>query len=215
MDFSISFHDSVIALCTLVSPFLAVYAQNKIEMRRAKRGRKKGLFEALMATRGDTLSVEYKRAVNMIELVFHDDRKVIDAWHNLFDSYAELVTEDGPAVVVIGQKRTDALKNLLMQMATVCGYTFDERTISKGYYNPQGHATYESEVNRLRGGLLKIVEGGANLRVEQVASDEIIRAQSDFQTRMADTQQKLLENQEKLLELVADGYLRVKVEQPA
>lgn len=216
MDFSISFHDGVIAACTLASPFLAVYAQNEIERRRAKRGRKRALFEALMATRGETLSVDYKRAVNMIELVFHDDRKVIDAWHNLFDSYVEQATDDVPTSVVIGQKRTAALKNLLMEMATVCGYKFDERTISRGYYTPQAHGAYENEMNRLRAGLLRLAEGGANLRVEQVASDEVIKAQGDFQKKMTDTQDKLLENQEKLLGLVTpDGYLKVRIEQSA
>lgn len=216
MDFSISFHDGVIAACTLVSPFLAVYAQSEIERRRAKRGRKKALFEALMTTRGETLSVEYKRAVNMIELVFHDDLKVIDAWHNLFDSYVQQATDDVPTSVVLGEKRTEALKNLLMEMAAVCGYKFDERTISKGYYAPQAHGTFENEMNRLRGGLLKIVEGGANLRIEQIASDEVIKAQGDFQKRVADSQDRLLQNQERLLGAVTqDGYLKVKVEQPA
>jgi hypothetical protein len=211
MSIELSFHDGLIAACTLVGPVLAVQAQKWIERAAAKRNRKKALFEALMAARGETLSIEFKRAVNMIELVFHDDKKVINAWHNLFDTYVEQASDDSSARV-LNEKRTDALKELLKQMSTACGYDFDDRTISKGYYTPVAHANLEDEQRRFRQGLVSLVEGKSSIRTEQVVSDSAATAQSDAQKKIIEFQEKLLANQEKLLGLISsDGRLKVRI----
>lgn len=213
MDFSLSFHDGLIALCTLVSPFLAVWAQRKIELARAMRGRKQTLFESLMAVRGETLSIDYKRAVNQIDIVYHQDKAVLNAWHNLFDSFHEEAKNEAEGKALI-EKRSELLKKLLLEMSEVCGYDFDDRTIAKGYYSPMAHALQEDEQRRFRASVVSLVEGKGALRTMQVFSDDAVAQQSTFQQQIVDNQEKLLANQEKLFGMMTpDGCLKVKIEQ--
>lgn len=68
----------------LLSPFLAVFAQSKIDLIREKRGQKLWIFRTLMANRGNKLSLEHVQALNSIELFFDDlkkDKNILEKWN--------------------------------------------------------------------------------------------------------------------------------------
>jgi hypothetical protein len=68
MQIELSFHDGLIAACTLVGPVLAVQAQKWIERAAAKRARKKVLFESLMMTRGETNALQRTQERGQVDL---------------------------------------------------------------------------------------------------------------------------------------------------
>ena len=154
---ALTISDGLIATCTILGPILAVQAQKWIERDTEKKKKKKILFENLMMVRGEPLTVEFKRYVNMIEMVFAGDQGVINAWHNLFDTYSEKANNEAEAKVLI-DKRTELLKILLKEMSQVCGYNFDDRTIAKGYYSPTAHANFEEELRRVRQGAADVLD---------------------------------------------------------
>jgi len=210
---ALNYSDGLLALCTLAGPVLAVQAQKWIERGAEKRNRKKRLFENLMMVRGETLSVDFKRAVNMIELVFTDDKHVINAWHNFFDKLSETAKDDAHARLIV-DSRNELLKTLLKEMSKVCGYDFDDRTISKGSYTPTAHTNFEDELRRVRQGAAGLLEGKTSLKIEQVVGATGMQTQNDFQTKALKNQEKLLEYHERLSKVVSpDGHLKVKVDQ--
>jgi uncharacterized protein DUF6680 len=207
-----NYSDGLLALCTIAGPIFAVQAQKWIERDTEKKKKKKQLFENLMMVRGETLSVEFKRYVNMIEMVFAGDQNVINAWHNLFDTFSETANTEAEGKALL-DKRTELLKTLLKQMSQVCGYAFDDRTIAKGYYSPTAHANFEEELRRVRQGAADVLEGKKSIKIEQTASDVAVQAQVDFQKKVITNQEKLLEFQETISKVVsADGHLKVKID---
>ena len=67
--------NTVMILAVLFSPFLAVFAQRKIDLCREKRGHRLWIFRTLMATRGNKISLEHVQALNSIELFFDNPKK--------------------------------------------------------------------------------------------------------------------------------------------
>ncbi len=68
-------NDGLMILAVLFSPFLAVFAQRKIDLAREKRGHRLWIFRTLMATRGNRLSLDHVQALNSIELFFDEPKK--------------------------------------------------------------------------------------------------------------------------------------------
>lgn len=60
--------DGLMIIAILIAPFLAVFAQRRIDIWREHRQRKLWVFKTLMATRGRALAPEHVQALNMIEL---------------------------------------------------------------------------------------------------------------------------------------------------
>jgi hypothetical protein len=69
--------NTLMILAILLSPFLAVFAQRKIDLSREKRGHKLWIFRTLMATRGNKISLEHVQALNSIELFFDNPKRGI------------------------------------------------------------------------------------------------------------------------------------------
>jgi hypothetical protein len=95
--FYLELKDCAVVAATVLGPILAVQAQKAVESFRERRGRKTRLFEQLMATRASRVASEHVRALNMIDLVFYDERilgiprrsgkeqRVLDSWKEYLD----------------------------------------------------------------------------------------------------------------------------------
>ncbi len=57
--------DGIMILAVAVAPFLAVFAQTKINERKEKRNNRLWIFRTLMATRGNKLSMDHVQALNL------------------------------------------------------------------------------------------------------------------------------------------------------
>ena len=77
----------------ILGPILAVQAQKWIERKSTRKERRLALFKALMSTRATRLSPLHVEALNMIDIEYYDNQKIVDAWHllsDLFDNYPKL-----------------------------------------------------------------------------------------------------------------------------
>ena len=106
---------SIIAL--IVIPIVAVIIGQYLQTRAKKREDKMRIFTTLMNTRAFAWTKESVEALNMIDVVFVNDKKVRSAWAKLLDSYYS--TEKSEQ---IASKRITLKNKLLEEMACCLGY---------------------------------------------------------------------------------------------
>ena len=96
---------------------IAIQVQRKVDERREKRNRKLAIFKALMATRAAPLSPDHVNALNMIDVEFHDDKPILDAWREYHDHLGE--QWDEKTFDTWASKNHDYLVKLLKVMGTM------------------------------------------------------------------------------------------------
>lgn len=155
--------DMVIAAATLLGPILAVQAQKWIERARSRRDRKDNLFQALMAHRAYRVSMEFVRALNMIDVTYcgvrvfskqyrsTTEQAVIDTWRVYHDHLHGLADTVTPEVVRQWEEKcVEVMTDMLEAMATDLGYHFDRVLLKKGSYAPRAHGQYQMEMQAMR-----------------------------------------------------------------
>lgn len=114
----------------LLSPLLAwivtILYQNRAEKRKAKRD----LFMVLMAKRHSSPPpVEFIDALNKIDVVFQNNKRVRAAWKEYLDSLHEKSHRFSSS--------NSFLLDLLSEVANVCGYKNLKQTEIDRFYNPK------------------------------------------------------------------------------
>lgn len=109
------------------SVIITIWYQNRKEQRDQKRR----TFFTLVALR-DSMPIPYDfvTALNTIDIVFHDDSKVLAAWKKY---YQNLNSDNSPANL---KARLDLKLDLLYEMAQALGYTKWRQTEMGSYYQP-------------------------------------------------------------------------------
>ncbi len=171
--------DTLMILAVLVAPFLAVYAQKKIETWKSQRDTKLWIFKTLMATRGATLSPMHVQALNMIDLEYSDrnkgEKEVKRIWKEYLDHLASLPQDQDKQKAALpgwSEKNSEYLSELLQAMGHCFGYDFDKVQIKKGIYSPEGHAKDEYEQRALRLFALELLSGRRPLLTSAVPANE-------------------------------------------
>lgn len=110
-------NDILNLIAIIVIPIIAVvigqYLQNKAE----KRKDKMQIFKTLMTSRIYGWTQESIHCLNIIDIVFSDDKKVRDAWEDLYDKYCVQNPDD-----IQLKKIKNAQYKLLETMAISLGY---------------------------------------------------------------------------------------------
>ncbi len=170
-----SLSDILMVLAVLLSPFLAVFAQRRIDISREKRGHRLWIFRTLMATRGNRISLEHVQALNSIELVFDHpkrDKFIVEKWNEYLDHFSQGPREgdkDYSAKLNSWQQRgDDLLADLLQSMGKSLGYDFDKVKIKRGVYFPRGHGDEMGDNFMIRKGLVGMFQGKNSLPVTVV-----------------------------------------------
>jgi len=165
--------DTLMVLAVLFSPFLAVFAQRKIDIAREKRGHRLWIFRTLMATRGNRISLEHVQALNSIELFFDHPKKdklIVEKWNEYLDHFNQGPKEGDKDYSVKSaswvERGDDLLADLLQIMGKSLGYEFDKVKIKRGIYIPRGHGEEMNDQFIIRKGFAKILDGKASLPVE-------------------------------------------------
>src|SRR5882757_1825280 len=97
------------------------------------------IFVALMANRATRLADDYVKALNLIDIEFHKDRSVIDAWRTLFGELEHPPPENEPiANTAWNQRCDDRLIDLLSAMSRALGQRFNNEELRRGIYYPRG-----------------------------------------------------------------------------
>ena len=178
--------DSLMILAVLVAPFIAVFAQRKIDESKERRGQKLSIFRTLMATRGNKLSLEHVQALNMIDLFFErkgKEKAIVEKWDEYLDHLYLTIKEDDPDYKVKLENWTnkgdDLLADMLQLMGKSLGYDFDKVRIRKGIYVPRGHGDVDLENRVIRRGIAEIVIGRRALSVSVAESTQAIQEKSN------------------------------------
>lgn len=121
---------SIIAI--LVSPVFAVSITLWYTKQQDKRRQKMNLFLTLIATRKELPTpARFVDALNMIDVVFNGNNKVISAWKTLFASY-QTHPFDNQAI----KNADNKLLDLLDVMAKSLGYKDIKQTDYDAFYSP-------------------------------------------------------------------------------
>jgi len=155
-------------IAVLAAPLAAVQVQKWLEHYREDRERKLRIFKTLMATRAVTLSQDHVQALNMIDLEFSGKKfkEITTAWREYLDHLGDFPKDNERQLPVWNDKKADLLAHLLMVMGQSLSYEFDAVHVKKGIYMPQGHADIENENILIRRGLIRLLYGDANLKMD-------------------------------------------------
>lgn len=169
--------DWLVIIAIIIAPILAVQIQKFIENRKVIKERKMQVFRTLMATRATPLSPLHVEALNMIDIEFHKDKKIVDAWKLLLDNFANYPKDPKDPnyqtkLNSSAERSSELLTDLLYEMAKVLDYDFDKVHLKRGAYIPQGHADIELEQNFIRRSFVDIFLGGKSIPINIVNPPE-------------------------------------------
>ena len=119
----------VTIIAIIVGPISAVFITRWLDVHRAEKDRRWDILRNLMRYRRTALHAEFVGALNLLEVEFHHDPAVIDAWKRLLESFETPGQE---------KRRSPARTRLLSEVAKSLGVPIEQLDIDSGAYSPQG-----------------------------------------------------------------------------
>jgi hypothetical protein len=183
---------------TFLGPIVAVGITLWAQARSEKRGRRLTVFRELMAHRRVQLSENFVRGVNLTEIEFHGEQKVINALREFMEILSENTSSHDEAQFRSWNERVEDKKTQLLYNMGVClGYSIQQLEILRGGYYPIAH-NWKSERDELvQRFLAEIASGTRALPIQAITNPN----QNEEEAKLA------------LFKLLTgDGVLRVSVE---
>jgi hypothetical protein len=138
------------------APITVLWVQGKRDEKKALRLRREQIFKALWVNRRRQFYVARVDALNMIDIEFFGEQKVIDAWQDLFAHYVQ--EHPGLNDEQIFREREEKFATLLFEISQVLGYKFGRTGIRDNIYRPILHGEFDNievETRRMVHELLK------------------------------------------------------------
>ncbi|MDP2193932.1 MAG: hypothetical protein Q8K36_05355 [Alphaproteobacteria bacterium] len=161
--------DAIIAnianIATIMSPIFAILISRHIEKKRFIKDRQLQIFRTLMQHRASLLTPEYVAALNIIEVEFHGEFKVLEARRNLQNCYNKLVSYPE---LLQNQEVIKLTLKLLTEIAHVLKLNIDAHDIQWGVYYPQFLGNELNKKNDIDNALLAVLNGQKSIRVNDV-----------------------------------------------
>ena len=162
--------DWLVILAIIIAPILAVQVQKILEAIKETKNNKMELFKSLMATRATPLYPKHVEALNMIDIEFYKNKKVVEAWkllHDNFTNYPKDIKEASyeAKLAACADKSNELLTELLYEMSKVLDYTFDKVLLKRGCYIPKGHGDFQFEQDLIRRGLIEVLLGNQSIPI--------------------------------------------------
>ena len=143
---------NVIAI--LLSPVIAVTVTLWHQSRKEKRATKLWLFNTLIGTRQAPISEEAVRALNMIDVVFHDTSSARRLWREYF----EMLCNEGLANPAGWATRSKKNLEMITEMAKVLGYGKEITHLDVDrVYHPVGLGAVTKKQNELQEELPRVL----------------------------------------------------------
>lgn len=156
-------------LAILLSPLMAVLVSMWVQDRKEKRGQKLLIFQTLVGTRHEPLSSDHVRALNVIDVVFHDTTKVRQLWHEYFD----MLSNEGLNNPVGWEQRHTKLVEMITAMADSLAYRTEITHLDTArIYSPVGHGKAEMQLQAISDELLRVLRATAAVKVDPRPSDQ-------------------------------------------
>jgi len=155
----------IYVISVLVSPLLAVQATMWLQRKRETRERKLDIFKTLMRTRASALAPDHVQALNMIDVEFYGDAKRTGSVLRAWKAYVDHLNTPAATIEIWGARREELFIDLLDAMARHLRFDFDKTDIRKTSYFPTGYGDQEFQTNRIRAGLVELLEQRRTLPV--------------------------------------------------
>lgn len=146
----------------ILGPILAVLAAQYLQSRERKRERQLYVLRALMSTRKAQLHPDRIMALNLIDIEFAANSRVIGPFRELIKIYNDTErwkSEDAEARKRLFDDVDDASVRLIEAISKSLGYRYDNIDILRGGYYPDGLAVQEEQNRVIREFFVGMREG--------------------------------------------------------
>lgn len=151
----------VTAIAAITGPAIAVWITRMSDDKKEVRGRRMDIFRTLMRTRKMPIHFDHVGALNLIEIEFSGDPKVIAAWKeylkNLNLPYPSAAPDNARNLFV--QTRENLLTKLISEMSKVLKFKVEQLDILEGNYLPRGWDDDENENRMVKRSLIEVFSG--------------------------------------------------------
>lgn len=142
-------------------PIAAVYVTRYVDAIREKQSRRLDIFKTLMKTRGTRLNYEHVGALNLVEIEYYKEPRVLDALERYFQHLNDAASPNN-----WHQKSNHLFTKLLSEMARSLGYEIEQLQILTGGYAPQGWEDNERRQTVLQEKLIAFLDGKISLPIQ-------------------------------------------------
>lgn len=151
----------VAAIAAIAGPIIAVVITRMSDERKEISARRMDIFRTLMRTRKLPIHYEHVGALNLIEIEFAKDPKVISAWKEYFQKLNVHMPPNAPQKSFddLVDQRQKLLTKLIFEMSQVLGFKLEQLDILDGNYIPQGWSDEETEQRIIRRSLIQVLGG--------------------------------------------------------
>jgi Family of unknown function (DUF6680) len=148
-------------LAILVSPVVAVAVSVYLQGRREKRSQKLWVFNTLIGTRHAPIADENVRALNMIDVVFHDSERIRDLWQEYFN----MLGNEGLNNPHGWEQRQKKNLEMITEMAKVLGYgkAITHLDVDRVYY-PVGLGAQSRKSQEIAEELLRVLKASGGIQ---------------------------------------------------
>lgn len=149
-------------IAILLSPVIAVLITICLQNRRERRNQKLSIFNTLIATRHSPINDENVRALNMIDVVFHDCPRVRDLWHEYFS----MLCNEGLNNALGWPQRQKKNLEMITEMAKVLGYgdAITHLDVDRVYY-PVGLGAQSQKGAEIADELLRVLKASQGVQL--------------------------------------------------
>jgi hypothetical protein len=152
----------------ILGPIFAVVTQLWWQHHKQKRDQKLWVFGTLMTLRGSSLTQDFVKALNFIDVVFYENQTVRTKWKNLLthlssDAYKGEQISQGTL-----EHTRDLQAELLVEMAKDLGFGYDFTHIKERAYYPQALVTTDIDNLVIGKKLIAALNGQGALGVKLV-----------------------------------------------
>ncbi len=147
-------------LGSLITYFVTRFLDNKKEIKQ----RKFWIFRTLVTNLQNRLNYDFVSAVNLVQIDFYNDRRVISAWERYRSSLNWKNPTPSQEELISNNKGIEkTLAELVQSIGLSLGYKQDKLDILDKYYIPQGWHDDNNHLRKKEELLMEILEGKRSL----------------------------------------------------
>lgn len=145
----------------VLSPLIAVLVSVFLQHRREQRNQKLWIFNTLVSTRHQPIVDENVRALNMIDVAYHDEAKVRTLWRE----YYAMLSNQGLNNQVGWQQRQTKNLEMITEMAKAVGYgnAISYLDVDRVYY-PVGLGEASETTHQIGVELLRVLKASGGVQ---------------------------------------------------
>jgi hypothetical protein len=160
-------------LAIVLGPVIAVLTQLWIQHRQNKKNQKLLVYGTLMSLRATWVHVDFVRAMNFVDVIFHKDKAIRDKRKDLMTHILAKRKDDGTFERIDWNRAEDLLAEMLDLMGKQLGYTFEHTQIKQTAYYPVAHGKLDELALTLREKGIAVLEGRSAIKIKIDGQPEV------------------------------------------